>query len=480
MRFSEFKLVEATASFYTIGDSHAVAVATAGGKGWTNLAIGGRSSTDGEMLANIAKVPKGATVLVSQGANDTANAMRASMETKKPPKDPKVIASNVANVVSKVVAQGANVIFMLFPNGPGRGAGLAKYYGGDYQEEVRNAIKSAISVPIIDINGKPLTDGVHATMAVYKDVANQVRAKSGGGVTLGPAGAAPGAPTTKDKQGAGTKQSTSVLSVPDSRQGPEVADVQKALLALGYKLPTHGVDGIRGPETVAAVKEFQQANNLTVDGDPGPETIAALNKIIASKGIKIEKSTEKDVKYAGAGSARGGVGTSKAPALMTDANTKGKLGDILNFIARYESNGNYNIMVGGKTAKLTDMTISQVLDMQKDMIKRGHESTAVGRYQYIRSTLAGTARQMGLDIDKIKFDERTQDMLAVHTLATSCGLDDWLDRKIDDGEFLNKIAKIWASVPTTGGGSYYAGVGSNKAGVKTDVALNTLQNIRTA
>ncbi len=479
MRFSEFKLVEATASFYTIGDSHAVAVATAGGKGWTNLAIGGRSSTDGEMLANIAKVPKGATVLVSQGANDTANAMRAAMETKKPPKDPKVIASNVANVVSKVEARGANVIFMLFPNGPGRGAGLAKYYGGDYQEQVRDAIKSAISVPIIDINGKPLTDGVHATMAVYKDVANQVRAKSGGGVTLGPAGAAPGAPATKDKQGAGTKPSTSVLSVPDSRQGPEVADVQKALLALGYKLPQHGVDGIRGPETVAAVKEFQQANNLTVDGDPGPETIAALNKAIASKGIKIEKSTEKDVKYAGAGGARGGVGTSKAPALMTDANTKGKLGDILNFIARYESNGNYNIMVGGKTAKLTDMTIGQVLDMQKDMIKRGHESTAVGRYQYIRSTLAGTARQMGLDIDKIKFDERTQDMLAVHTLATSCSLDDWLDRKIDDGEFLNKIAKVWASVPTTSGGSFYQGVGSNKAGVSANVALNTLKDIRT-
>jgi hypothetical protein len=169
MRFSEFKLVEAVGKFYTIGDSHAVAVATAGGKDWVNLAIGGRSSTDAAMLANITKIPKGATVLVSQGANDTANAMKAAEQAKKPPKDPKAIAANVANVVDKVQAQGATVIFMLFPNGPGRGAGLAKYYGGDYQEEVRKAIKDAISVPIIDINGKPLTDGVHATMAVYKD-----------------------------------------------------------------------------------------------------------------------------------------------------------------------------------------------------------------------------------------------------------------------------------------------------------------------
>jgi hypothetical protein len=163
------------AGYFTIGDSHAVAVATAGGKGWTNLAINGKSSTDSGMLSNISKIPKGSVVLVSQGANDTANAMRASAESKKSPTDPKIIAANVANVVSKVEAQGAKVIFMLFPNGPGRGAGLAKYYGGDYQEAVRSAIKSSLSVPIIDINGKPLTDGVHATMAVYKDVANQVR-----------------------------------------------------------------------------------------------------------------------------------------------------------------------------------------------------------------------------------------------------------------------------------------------------------------
>jgi hypothetical protein len=102
MRFSEFKLVEAVGNFYTIGDSHAVAVATAGGKDWTNLAIGGRSSTDSAMLANITKIPKGDVVLVSQGANDTANAMRAALDTKKPPKDPKVIAANVDNVVDKV------------------------------------------------------------------------------------------------------------------------------------------------------------------------------------------------------------------------------------------------------------------------------------------------------------------------------------------------------------------------------------------
>lgn len=474
MRFREFRLIkEEAGKLYTIGDSHAAAVAQAGGKGWVNLAIGGRSSTDAEMLANISKVPKGATVLVSQGANDTANAMRASVETKKPPKDPKAIAANVANVVSKVQAQGATVIFMLFPNGPGRGSSLAKYYGGDYQDDVRSAIKSAISVPIIDINGKPLTDGVHATMGVYKDVANQVRAKAGSGITLGPSGAEPGAPATKDKQGAGTKPSIE-LDVPTSRQGPAVRDVQQALLALGYKLPVHGADGIRGPETVEAVKQFQQDNNLTVDGDPGPETVGALNKVIADKGIKITKSTDADVKVSAGGAASG-----KLAPLKMDSVTKGKVGDLLNFIAQYESGGDYNIMVGGKRGNLTSMTVGEVLDMQKDMISRGHESTAVGRYQYIRKTLAGTAAQLGMDVDKTKFNEKTQDALAIQTLRT-IGLEEWLGGKLDDGAFLNKVARVWASVPTTSGGSYYQGVGSNKAGVKTDVALNRLQDIRTA
>jgi hypothetical protein len=112
---------------------------------------------------------------------------------------------------------------------------------------------------------------------------------------LGPATAQPGSPSTKDKLG------SFVINVPKGRSGIEVADVQKALIALGYPLPKHGVDGIRGPETVAAVKQFQQANALTVDGDPGPATVAKLNDVLKSKpdvASKLTKSTAADVKAA--------------------------------------------------------------------------------------------------------------------------------------------------------------------------------------
>jgi peptidoglycan hydrolase-like protein with peptidoglycan-binding domain len=39
------------------------------------------------------------------------------------------------------------------------------------------------------------------------------------------------------------------------------------------------VDGIVGPKTLAAIREFQQSNSLVVDGrvDPGQATISLLN-----------------------------------------------------------------------------------------------------------------------------------------------------------------------------------------------------------
>lgn len=55
-----------------------------------------------------------------------------------------------------------------------------------------------------------------------------------------------------------------------------VCRVQEALNAKGYNLV---VDGILGPKTFAAVKEYQVKNGLVMDGIPGPNTMGALAPI---------------------------------------------------------------------------------------------------------------------------------------------------------------------------------------------------------
>ena len=455
MRFNEFKIItEAATGIAVVGDSIAVGIGQAIKGAVVNATVGVNSS---KILANASSdiaVQGAKLAIVSAGSNDIVKGKG----------NPQKLAANIAAIKDALRAE--KYVWILPYDRVASGA-VSKVVGGD---------------KTVDLKSYPSADGLHPSS--YSAVASAARA----GLNL--SSNVPGAPRTKDKQGASTKPADNIkpgedkmahaaatqsLSVPTGNINPAVADIQKVLLALGYKLPKHGVDGSRGPETRNAVKQFQRDNNLTVDGDPGPETIGAMNRLVATKKIAFVKSTPADVKV----SAGTGQSSGKLTTLKMDSATSGKVGDLLDFIARYESNGDYNIMVGGKRGNLTGMTVGNVLDMQKNMIAKGHESTAVGRYQYIRKTLAGTAAQMGMDVDSTKFDEKTQDALAIQTLRT-IGLENWLDGKLDDGAFLNKVARVWASVPTTSGGSYYAGVGSNKAGVKSDVALNTLQDIRTA
>lgn len=86
------------------------------------------------------------------------------------------------------------------------------------------------------------------------------------------------------------------IANPAGRIGADVADVQKALVALGYELPRFGVDGIHGPETSGAIKKFQTDAKLMVNGDTDDATIDILNKLVKDRNIKLEKSTDKDVK----------------------------------------------------------------------------------------------------------------------------------------------------------------------------------------
>lgn len=53
-----------------------------------------------------------------------------------------------------------------------------------------------------------------------------------------------------------------------------VLEIQRRLSSLGYQ--PGPLDGIRGPKTIAAIKQFQRARGLVADGIVGPITSAAL------------------------------------------------------------------------------------------------------------------------------------------------------------------------------------------------------------
>ena len=69
--------------------------------------------------------------------------------------------------------------------------------------------------------------------------------------------------------------------------GSGVAEVQDMLASIGFKLPRSmkrsGADGKFGPETLAAVKEFQRQHGLKPDGIIGPKTIARFEQIIRER-----------------------------------------------------------------------------------------------------------------------------------------------------------------------------------------------------
>jgi muramidase (phage lysozyme) len=132
---------------------------------------------------------------------------------------------------------------------------------------------------------------------------------------------------------------------------------------------------------------------------------------------------------------------------------------------------------GKRRPQILDMTLSQLVN---DMRSRGNRygSSASGRYQYIRKTLQGVAGSMGLDMDNTKFDEKTQDAIAIYHLRRSHGLDKWLAGRMSDKDFLNKLAGTWAGIPKSTGGSAYAGVLDNKAGMSANAALGSLDQIK--
>jgi hypothetical protein len=228
----------------------------------------------------------------------------------------------------------------------------------------------------------------------------------------------------------------------------------------GGQLGTGGTSGGGGAAAAPAGPSRAQmaARGATTYGAAGMATGAAIGSVFGGIGAVPGAAIGGlvgSIIGAGAGALRGtpAMGTGQGPA---DSKK------ILDFIGKYESGGDYNKMVGGSTAPLTNMTVAQVMDFQRQQVAQG-KGSAAGKYQVLLMKLNEMVDQ-GVVSPTDRFDAATQDKIGRHLLERR-GYSAYKSGQLSKEQFANNLAMEWAALPMPDGKSYHAGVGNNRAGV---------------
>lgn len=119
----------------------------------------------------------------------------------------------------------------------------------------------------------------------------------------------------------------------------------------------------------------------------------------------------------------------------------------------YNETLGYGAFTGGPV-ELVSMTLDQVDALQTAMLPNRLNSTAVGRSQFLRTTLRRIRNKLRLSGNAL-FDEAMQDRLACFLLGYR-GIDKWLAGRMTETALINSLAREWASFPMTNGKSHYA------------------------
>lgn len=123
----------------------------------------------------------------------------------------------------------------------------------------------------------------------------------------------------------------------------------------------------------------------------------------------------------------------------------------------YDVTLGYGAYTGGPV-DLTSMTLDEVDALQTKMLKHPKNkwnSSAVGRYQIVRTTRRAIQRKLRMKNTDL-YDEYNQDRMGVYLLQ-SRGVDDYIAGKLSEDKVINNLAKEWASLPKTDGKGYYGG-----------------------
>lgn len=147
-------------------------------------------------------------------------------------------------------------------------------------------------------------------------------------------------------------------------------------------------------------------------------------------------------------------------------------------IGQAESGGDYNSVFGfkkGSTRDLSSMTIGETMAMQKHNTDNGQESSAVGKYQFLRKTLASLVKEGAISADD-HLTPDVQDMLATKLMERR-GLNDYRSGKLPKSQFLQNLSQEWAGLPSNSGLSYYDGDGLNKSQVSLPKVLASIEQL---
>lgn len=140
---------------------------------------------------------------------------------------------------------------------------------------------------------------------------------------------------------------------------------------------------------------------------------------------------------------------------------------------KYNETLAYGAYTGGNV-ELVKMSLREIDQLQTRMLAHPANkwnSSAVGRYQIVRTTLRNIKKTLKLS-DTEKYDEIMQDRMGCFLLG-SRGIDRWLAGSMSTSAMVTELAKEWASFPVWSSNpnstkSYYKGQG-NKLKVGTVV-----------
>ncbi len=122
--------------------------------------------------------------------------------------------------------------------------------------------------------------------------------------------------------------------------------------------------------------------------------------------------------------------------------------------------------------KPTDMTLKEIFQWIEASPGQNH---AIGRYQFIPSTLRALADRAGVP-DHVRFSPKLQDHFA-DLLFEDAGIHAFLSGDLPRKRFMHNLAKIWAGLPGMHGKSLYHGIAGNKATVSWEQFDKTMARL---